>query len=277
MDQERLRRHVEALAGTPRVPGTPEHARAAEYIHGEFERMGIASKLIVERDGSRNVVAEVGNPRMPLFVVGAHYDSVPSSPGADDNASGVAAMLEIAREYKPYKKPAHMSFERGAHHVQFVAYDREEEGLLGSTSHCARLRGAAEVIGMLSLEMLGYTSAEQKLVDGVKVSRTQGDFLAVVSNRKSDELLKLFEGLDGVPMEAVTVASGTEAAMLARLSDHGSFWSVGWKALLLTDTAFLRNPHYHQPTDTPATLDYEFLSGSAALVSKALARMDRIA
>jgi len=277
MDKERLRRHVETLAATPRVPGTPEHARAAEYIQREFEDMGVASKLIVEKDGSRNVVAEVGNPRMPLFVVGAHYDSVPTSPGADDNASGVAAMLEIARAYKPYKKPAHMSFERGAHHVQFVAYDREEEGLLGSTAHCARLRGAAEVIGMMSLEMLGYTSPEQKQVNGIDVRRTVGDFLAIVSNPRSASLLQLFDGFDSpVPKEFFTVPSGTEAAMLARLSDHGSFWAVGWKALLLTDTALLRNPHYHKPTDTPATLDYEFLAGSAELVSKALAQIVRI-
>jgi Zn-dependent M28 family amino/carboxypeptidase len=265
VDEANLRRHVAILAGSPRVPGTPEHKRAGEYIQHEFERLGLSSRMVVERDGSQNIVAEVGNPRMPLFVVGAHYDSVGGSPGADDNASGVAALLELARHYA--------SMPRGSHSMQLVAYDREEEGLLGSASHCARLRGT-NVVGMFSLEMLGYTSPEQKLVEGVNVKRTQGDFLAVVSNPKSAKLLRMFAGLDSLlPVESVTVPHGTQAAMLARLSDHGSFWAVGWKALLVTDTAFLRNPHYHQSTDTPATLDYTFLSRSTDLVSKALMRI----
>jgi len=279
MDEVLLRQHVEALAGTPRVPGTPEHEKAIEYIRDEFKSLLLPTQVVVESDGSKNIVAVAGNPRMPCFVVGAHYDSVPGSPGADDNASGVAALLEIASVYKPYKKPQHMSFEKGAHHVQFVAYDCEEDGLLGSAAHCRRLQqGGVEVLGMMSLEMLGYTSPNQKFVEGISIPRTEGDFLAIVSNPKSVSLLKLFQGIESpLPYDTLTVPRGTEAAMLSRLSDHGSFWDAGWNALLLTDTAFLRNPHYHQPTDTPATLDYTFLRHSAELVSKALKGLVNIA
>jgi Zn-dependent M28 family amino/carboxypeptidase len=268
---------VEALASSPRVPGTPAHGRAADYIEQQLKDAGFPCRIVVESDGSRNVIAEAGNPRMPLFVVGAHYDSVPGSPGADDNASGVAALIEVARAYKPYKKPPHMTSEHGAHHVQFVAYDREEEGLLGSAEHCKRLIGK-DVVGMVSLEMLGYKAERQKLVDGVDTKRAEGDFLAVVSNPRSAPLLKLFDGLvSDLPVECLTFRVGSEAAMLGGLSDHGSFWLAGHRALLVTDTAFLRNPHYHKPTDTPATLDYTFLCRSAELVSKAISRVAKIA
>jgi len=277
MDEERLRRHVETLASSPRVPGTPAHARAADYIEQQLKDAGLACRITQESDGSRNVIAEAGNPRMPLFVVGAHYDSVPGSPGADDNASGVAALIEIAHAYKPYKKPSHLASEQGAHHVQFVAYDREEEGLLGSAAHCKSLNGI-DVVGMLSLEMLGYKAEHQTLVEGVNTKRAEGDFLALVSNPKSAPLLKLFDGLvSDLPVEPLTFRLGSEAAMLSGLSDHGSFWAAGHRALLVTDTAFLRNPHYHKPTDTPTTLDYEFLCRSAELVLKAISRVGKIA
>jgi Zn-dependent M28 family amino/carboxypeptidase len=268
MDESRLRQHVEALAGTPRVPGTPEHARAVEYIEDAFNDMGLWCVKHVFEDGSVNIVAE--KSKVPTFVVGAHFDSVPGSPGADDNASGVAALLEVAREYR-----FHMP---DSHRIQFVAFDREEDGLIGSGHHCKWLRKEGyDVLGMISLEMLGYKSEGQTYVEGVSIQRKEGDFLALVSNPKSASLLKLFEGIDSpLPYETVTVPSGTEAAMLSRLSDHGSFWDAGWKALLATDTAFLRNPHYHKPTDTPATLDYTFLKQSAELIVKALARISHI-
>lgn len=189
----------------------------------------------------------------------------------------MAGLIEIAHAYTPYKKPSHLVSEQGAHHVQFVAYDREEDGLLGSAAHCNRL-GGVDVIGMLSLEMLGYKAEHQTLVEGVDTKRSEGDFLALVSNPKSMRLLKLFEGLvSDLPVEAVTFRAGSEAALLSGLSDHGLFWAKGHRALLVTDTAFLRNPHYHKPTDTPSTLDYEFLCRSAELVSKAISRVSRIA
>src|SRR5580698_10285514 len=98
MNADDLRRHVEALAQSPRVPGTRAHADAAAYILEAFGRYGY--ECAVDRgEGGDNVVAAHGDPKAPIVLIGAHYDSVQGSPGADDNASGIAALLEIARAF----------------------------------------------------------------------------------------------------------------------------------------------------------------------------------
>jgi len=263
-----FRRHVELLAsaaGGPRTPGSAAHDWTQKYIRGCLASFGLRPWVQDNGPYGQNIVAEAGLEDGPLFVIGAHYDSVPGSPGADDNASAVAALLELAEEVKV---PANCPYR-----IQFVAYDREEDGLLGSQAHCKRLKKeGADVRGMISLEMLGFTATAQTLVPGVNVESTRGDFLAIVANPESASLLDLFRKrkIGHLPMEAIIVPDGTEAATLARLSDHGSFWMNGWKALLVTDTAFLRNPHYHQPTDTPDTLDYTFLRRSTEQVAAAL-------
>jgi len=265
-----FRRHVELLAsaaGGPRTPGSAAHDWTQKYIRGCLASFGLRPWVQDNGPFGQNIVAEAGLEDGPLFVIGAHYDSVPGSPGADDNASAVAALLELAEEVKV---PANCPYR-----IQFVAYDREEDGLLGSQAHCKRLKKeGADVRGMISLEMLGFTGANQTLVPGVSVKRTAGDFLAVVANPESESLLSLFRGQPlHVPMETIVVPDGTEAATLARLGDHGSFWMNGWRALLVPDTAFLRNPHYHQPTDTPDTLDYTFLRKSTVQIGAAIETM----
>jgi Zn-dependent M28 family amino/carboxypeptidase len=274
MDVQTLQRHVETLARHPRVPGTREHAAAASYVLAELRRSGLGARIDRTASGGDNVIAEWGRPGSPLVVVGAHYDSVEKSPGADDNASGVAALLEVARTFAADVEGR--SPEGGSVRVQFVAFDREEMGLLGSQAHCARLASErAPVLGMMSLEMLGFTSPHQTLVPGVPVARQAGDFLAVVANARSGHLLRAFvvEDAAGVPIEKVRVDEGAEATALAGLSDHGAFWDRGWPALLVTDTAFLRNPHYHGDSDTPDTLDYGFLHRSTEAVAAALGRL----
>jgi aminopeptidase YwaD len=281
MNADDLRRHVEALAQSPRVPGTRAHADAAAYILEAFGRYGY--ECAVDRgEGGDNVVAAHGDPKAPIVLIGAHYDSVQGSPGADDNASGIAALLEIARAFA--ETPPALAANDPRSHVQFVAFDQEELGLLGSRAYCRALRArGANVAAMLSLEMLGFTSAYQTMVPGVSVASKQGDFLAVVANAESEHLLSAFEPARSIrmvtgrgqelPLECVRVDAGTEAAGLARLSDHGAFWDAGWPALLVTDTAFLRNPHYHMASDTPDTLDYAFLLRSAQKVAEALRRL----
>jgi Zn-dependent M28 family amino/carboxypeptidase len=266
IDEPDLRAHVETLARTPRVPGTEHHAVAGAYIEARLEMFGYEPLLVQGASGEGvNVHARRGDRNRPLFVVGAHYDTVAGSPGADDNASGVAVLLEVARAFAAVDPTVC---------IEFVAYDLEESGLRGSREHCGHLRRReADVAGMLSLEMLGFTGEGQVFVPGVQTSRSKGDFLAVVANDKSAHLLKMFEGLGtSLPMECVVAPDGTEAGALSQLSDHGSFWAAGFPALLVTDTAFLRNPHYHRPTDLPATLDYAFLKQSADAVLEAIAR-----
>jgi Zn-dependent M28 family amino/carboxypeptidase len=260
----RLRTHVEALAHAPRVPGSRQHALARAYIDDGFRSFGYET-LSVPFAGGVNVHTKARGVRL---VVGAHYDSVGSSPGADDNASGVAAMLEVARACREASLPVP---------VEFVGYDQEENGLLGSLAHCDALGPSRrDVLGMISLEMLGFTGDDQVFVPGVVTSRTRGDFLAVVSNHESAHLLAMFEDLETtLPIEIVVAAADTEAGALASLSDHGSFWDAGSPALLVTDTAFLRNPHYHRPSDLPETLDYAFLTQSTEAVIQALQRFRR--
>jgi Zn-dependent M28 family amino/carboxypeptidase len=257
---DRLRSHVEKLAKSPRVPGTPAHERARAYIESELQAIGYETRL--ERfAGGANVHTAARGPRL---VVGAHYDSVAGSPGADDNASGVAALIEVARACRGAALAAD---------VEFVAYDREEDGLLGSRAHCGRMDDAGEVLGMMSLEMLGFTGEHQVIVPGVATSRTRGDFLAVVANHESAHLLEMFEEpAEKMPIELVVVGADTVAGAMSTLSDHGSFWEAGCPALLVTDTAFLRNPHYHRSSDVPESLDYAFLTQSTGAVIEALAR-----
>jgi Zn-dependent M28 family amino/carboxypeptidase len=262
--ETRLRAHIEALAAAPRVPGTAEHARARDYVKGQLRAFGYETHVVPFVGGSNVHTRAAGRP----FIVGAHYDSVVGSPGADDNASGVAAMLEVARAAmdRPFPVP-----------VEFVAYDQEENGLIGSRAHCDRLvREGAAIAGMMSLEMLGFTSRDQVFVPGVETSRTEGDFLAVVADHASAHLLEMFEELaTALPLELVVAAADSEAGALSSLSDHGSFWDAGYPALIVTDTAFLRNPHYHRASDRPETLNYEFLTLSTEAVVSALRRFRR--
>jgi aminopeptidase YwaD len=267
MNEAALRAHVDRLAATPRVLGTKEHAAARAYIREQLASFGYSPREApFGRHGGTNVHATRGGPGGPLFVVGAHYDSVVGSPGADDNASGVAALLEIARS---------LAVAAPGVSLEFVAYDQEENGLAGSRAHCLALqRDRVDVAGMLSLEMLGFTGDDQIAPPGVATTRERGDFLAVVANTPSADLLRMFEGLESlVPMERVVAPEETEAAVLAGLSDHGSFWTMGWPALLVTDTALLRNPHYHAHSDRPETLDYTFLARATEAVLAAVRRL----
>jgi Zn-dependent M28 family amino/carboxypeptidase len=260
----RLRAHVEALASAPRVPGSHQHALARAYIDDQLRSLGYETSLVPFASGT-NVHTQARGARL---VVGAHYDSVGGSPGADDNASGVAALLEVARACHEVKLPVP---------IEFVAYDEEENGLVGSRAHCDALaRERSDILGMISLEMLGFTGDDQVFVPGVVTSRTKGDFLAVVANHESAHLLEMFDELETtLPIELVVAGADTEAGALASLSDHGSFWDAGSPALLVTDTAFLRNPHYHRSTDVPATLDYAFMARSTDAVIGALRRFRR--
>ncbi len=278
----RLRRHVEALAQTPRTPGTPQHRAAADYIGAALDRAG----FVVRED--RTVEDKVlpcvnlltdplpARAELPLLIVGAHYDSVTESPGADDNASAVAALLEIAARVRPLLDSA------SACRLQLVAYDLEEYGMIGSLIHAGQLKRDGErVRGMISLEMLGYTDARpgsQQIPGPIRhLYPDVGDFIGVCGTDDALELIQaVAEGLKtmpGLPVQCLAVPERGLAMMDVRLSDHSSFWDAGYPALMVTDTSFYRNPHYHRPSDTPDTLDYPFLAKVTAGVCAAVRRM----
>jgi Zn-dependent M28 family amino/carboxypeptidase len=270
---ERLRRHVETLARTPRPPTTPAHREAANYLRDHLEVSGFVveeSRFSIEADDPLPCCNLLTRPwpedaTLPLFILAAHYDSIPDSPGADDNASAVAALLEVARWLRPQLHGPGPWRTR----LQLAAYDLEEYGLIGSQVHCIQLKKAgAPVRGMISLEMLGYTDSRpgsQQLPPFlVGMYPDVGNFIGAVGNDRSRELLGVavagLKSVPGLPVEFMAVPGNGEMLPQTRLSDHSSFWDRDYPALMITDTSFFRNPHYHQASDTPETLDYPFLA-----------------
>jgi len=205
------------------------------------------------------VPARAGATERGCIVVGAHYDTVPGTPGADDNATGVAALLEFARQL------IHERFERS---LRLVFFPNEEppffpDAGMGSAAYAAELRGASvDVHTMISLEMLGYYSDRpnsQRYPPGLSLLYpSQGNFIGFVSNlgsrQRLRELKNAFIASSGFPCESLAAPEWT---VVVGLSDHSSFWRQGYPGLMVTDTAFMRNPHYHQASDTADTLDFE--------------------
>lgn len=266
----RLRAHVEALAACPRPPGSSSHQKARAYIHKHLDQAGFPFREQRSRLGGPECINVLTDPwpaddRLPLLIVGAHYDSVETSPGADDNASAVAALLELAR----WLGPRRGSLARPTGRIQLVAYDQEEFGLVGSGVHSLEIaRTGLPYRGMIALEMLGFLDprpGSQGLPMALRgMYPTTGTFIGVIGNQASADLLgRVAAGLRRIPdlpVEAMAVPETGQVLPETRLSDHSSFWDQGLPAVMITDTSFFRNPHYHEPTDTPDTLDYTFLA-----------------
>lgn len=193
-------------------------------------------------------------PKRRPLLVGAHYDGPLHSPGADDNASGLVALLELARRWAadPPRRP-----------VWLVAFDQEEWGMLGSAALAAQLKQAGQPLKlMVSLEMLAYTSPSQAYPHPAMraVYGDRGDFIALVANASAGLLLPGLARAMGrhVPTKVLPVPNGGRDIPDVRLSDHSPFWDQGYDALMVTDTSFMRNPHYHRMSDTVETLDLPF-------------------
>ncbi|HBK98016.1 MAG TPA: peptidase M28 [Microcoleaceae bacterium UBA10368] len=194
------------------------------------------------------------------IVIGAHYDTVPGTPGADDNATGVAVLLELARDIAsgPLKYP-----------VQLVAFDMEEYGYLGSSHHAAKYKQQPKSIRlMVSLEMLGYcnhNSNSQSYPAGLKYFYPNcGNFIALIGNlRTVPDMINLSGKIrnSGQRCEWLPVPNRGFIVPDTRRSDHAPFWDNGDPAIMVTDTANMRNPHYHQASDKIETLDLDFLAG----------------
>jgi Zn-dependent M28 family amino/carboxypeptidase len=260
-----LKRRLEQIVGERSPSSSPRRLAAVEdYIEREFKGFGL--EVESDRFGHygkfyRNIIARApGAPDAPLVILGAHFDSVPGSPGADDNASGVAVLLEAARILSPL---------RLKHPIIYCAFNLEELNMIGSTHFARRLKShGMKVAAMVSLEMLGYIDprpGSQKYPAALSwFYPERGDFIGIIGNWRSASLLKSFAGamrqIAGLPVETLTVLGNGFLVPQVRLSDHAPFWDLGYPALLLTDTAFMRNPHYHTSSDTIETLNLEFMS-----------------
>jgi len=261
---EELRRHVRNIH-FDRNPFDCFQAleRAAEYIRQEFSKVGFsAQNELIRWEGKEfhNVVAEKKGTISPerVVILGAHYDTVPGSPGADDNASAVAVLLEVARNMRAI--PLRST-------IRFIAFTLEEYGYVGSTHHARKARKEGEeIVGMISLEMVGFTAPRQNYPHYIDTRNYPivGNFIGIVGNTRSENLLgkvrqSLRRHVQELPAEFLIVPGNGEGLEAVRLSDHNSFWDENYPALMVTDTAFLRNPNYHLPTDTLETLDFEFM------------------
>jgi hypothetical protein len=277
---EELRGYVEALAGLgERSVQRPKGLHAgADQIDETLRRAGLTTSrqtFLVDGVACDNVEVEVAGsdgasdvgptartgdrPQRDVVVVGAHYDSVPFTTGANDNASGTAAVLALARRFAKAHPRATL---------RFVAFANEEmphfqTGTMGSLAYARRCRERGEhVVAMLSLETIGYYSdaeGSQKYPWPLgALYPGKGNFIGFVGDRSSKELVR-----SAIGAFRRTTEFPSEGAALFRAvpgvgwSDHWAFWHEGYPAIMVTDTAPFRYPHYHKASDTPDKLDYE--------------------
>ena len=266
-----LREHVNALAVDigPRTPSSPDSlVRAANYIYSVLEE----AKLSVREQDYQYFDQRVTNVLATIpaaigasahYVVGAHYDTVPSTPGADDNASAVAVMLELAGRLRQarLKTP-----------ILFAAFTLEEPpahwtGHQGSRVFVRSCQSKGDcVLGAIILEMVGYTAPRQRypFLSRWPGYPAQGNFIGIIGNWRSRRfggaILRGFRKNRDLPVESLFLPLDGWVLPETRLSDHASFWDAGLPALMVTDTAFFRNPNYHLPSDTIDTLDFTFMA-----------------
>jgi Zn-dependent M28 family amino/carboxypeptidase len=283
--RERLLAHLRALIAERHPLSSPVALQQAEdYLTEQFRLLGLeVSTHSFEALGGtyRNVIgmmpvpkgdsplAEGGLPP-PSLIIAAHYDTVMGSPGADDNASALAVMLEVARCLRGVPL---------SREVRFIAFCLEEENLLGSLAYASSLRKANhEIAGAIVLECVGYACADegsQRKPSGVPiVVPSVGDFLAIIGNQASAKLSAAVEAaakerVPALKTVALTVPGNGELLPDTRRSDHAAFWHYGYPAVMLTDTADFRNPNYHRLTDCLDTLNLEFMEKVAGAVTAA--------
>lgn len=275
--QDRLRADVSLLSGplADRRPGTPEGLeKAAEAIEASLHDAGWPS----HREGFTlstgvevfNIIAERAgtDPDGAIVLIGAHYDAAKSTPGADDNASGVAALLEVARRLSEFKP------ERA---LRLVFFSTEEPPYfqtseMGSLVHARGCRERGEnIAAMIALDCIGYFddapgSQRYPMLRGLPATTDlpdTGDFIAVLSRSEDADLVTRVDALmkKSRTISVLSVTLPGESTLGAGWSDHWSFWQHGYPAVMITDTAFARNPNYHQDSDTADTLDYDRLAG----------------
>jgi aminopeptidase YwaD len=231
----------------------------------EFKFNGkIHQNLILNLNSASN-----SNSNLPPILIGAHYDAVPGTLGADDNATGIAVLLEMAEVFASN----HLKYP-----VRLVAFDLEEYGLLGSTAYAKSLKDKQQKLRlMLSLEMLGYCNhapGSQTYPALIKpFYRDRANFIALVGNLSAIlDLNRLGKQMkqNGTPIEILIDPSAGKLVPITGFSDHRPFWEQKYRAIMVTDTAMLRNPHYHQSSDTIETLDLDFLTNTCQSLIAAL-------
>lgn len=255
--------------------------KAVNYIQNEFQKAGAEAQIQKWEAGENqyeNIIASYNAGKERRLVVGAHYDVAGDQPGADDNASAVAGLLELARMV--FKSKSEINYQ-----IDFVAYCLEEPPFfgteeMGSYIHAKSLYdNAVNVIGMICLEMIGYfsdkpNSQSYPSEELAKVYPHTANFIAVVGIEKykvfNEKVYSSMSKGSGIDVQVVHFPS---AVALAGLSDQRNYWKFGYNALMINDTSFVRNPHYHQKSDTIDTLDFKKMTEVINSTYKAVVNM----
>jgi Zn-dependent M28 family amino/carboxypeptidase len=270
--------HLRTLVGERHPFSSPGSLRQAEtYLREQFSAAGLSITMHeFEAMGGvySNVIgvahppSEQDQPVQSPLIVAAHYDTVPGSPGADDNTSALAVLLDVAHRI------TQTSLSRPVH---FIAFCLEEEDLLGSRAYVTHLTETRKSVhGAIILECVGYARDEegsQRIPPGVPIAvPSVGNFLAVIGNHASAGLThSVSQAMSRhMPIVPLVVPGNGELLPDTRRSDHTSFWEDGFPAVMLTDTANFRNPNYHRSTDTIETLNLDFLEAVADGVTAAV-------
>jgi hypothetical protein len=275
---KQLRDHLTMLTKTigERSVRRPDNLeKTAAYIQEQFEVFGLdVQPQPYDYNGMQvsNIVAVFQKSLNPAthYVLGAHYDSVTGTVGADDNASAVAVLLETARNIQSD------DFGEGSDlKITLVAFALEEPPVYGTRYMGSRVYAAKakkesiSIDGMICLEMVGYTCSDpgcQRYPFPLQFLGypKDGSFIGIVGNGRSSgftrTLRNSFKNNPNLPVVSLTVPLNGWIMPAVRLSDHASFWDKGFRAVMLTDTAFFRNPNYHLPSDTMQTLDFSYMA-----------------
>jgi len=286
---DRIRSHIKTLEEVRHPVAAPEALeRAADYVTAHFDALGYELEEHRFPDNGRlfrNVMATRHGLSNPLerVVLLAHYDTVAGSPGADDNASGVAVMLEAATLLAQFR------FERTIQFIGVALEENEREddpgsGTRGSLALAAHAReNGWNIEGVVVLESVAYAGDRvvQTVPPGVPIPVPEfGNFIAVVGNERSNEMVAGFsraierQRVD-LPQVCLAVPGNGETVPDSRRSDHAPFWDKGYRAIMVTDTTNFRNPHYHRPTDTLGTLNLEFAAKVCGATAGLVAEMGR--
>ncbi len=282
---ERIRRDIHRLAGEIGERNTEKPAEllaAADFIDDRFSTLGYEvhrEEFVAGGMTVANIVAEMKGRKRPreIVVIGAHYDSPPGSPGANDNASGIAGLLETARQYQ-LRRP-----ERTVRCVAFVNeeppyFKTESMGSLVYARGCRRRR--EKVVAMLCLECLGcyhdHPGSQSYPPPLERYYPDTADFIAFCSNFRSYPLLRkvvrAFRSTTKFPSQGLVAP---ERMTGISWSDHWSFWQERYPAIMITDTAFLRNRHYHLASDLPGTIDYGRMARVVGGIGRIVQRLAR--
>lgn len=284
--QNRLYSHVKVLShefGPRNLQHYSALNKTSDYIASQMKldsNTFSIQRYYYKKKSINNLIFEKVGQKIPaeIMVIGAHYDTVVESPGADDNASGIACLIELIRLLLYYNNNRT---------IRFVAFTLEEPPFFGTDQMGSNVYAKSckendeNIVAMIALEMLGYYSEKRgsqknPLPDMEGQNSDKGNFIAIVGNDQSRQLGNSFaEKIKEASLVKTKTIIPRSPLYGVDLSDHASFWKYGYPAIMITDTAFYRNPHYHEASDTIDKLNFRYFTRLVFALAYALQSLDR--